>query len=135
MIIHKSATRVPENTPEHLNDRILDRTADSVARVVAGGPEAIHRRLEQLDGEWDIERAIMTHAAVLGLGGLALGKLKHRSFYVASFGALGFLLGHALQGWYPPMRPMRALGFRTPREIEDERHALLDALQRMSERL
>ena len=134
MIISKSATRVPENTPEHLNDRILNRTERNVACAAAGGHEAIRRRLDELDREWDIERALITQASMLALSGMALGKLKSRYFYLFSFGVLGFLLQHALQGWCPPVRPMRFLGFRTPREIEDERHALLLELQRLPDR-
>lgn len=125
----KTATRVRDHTPAHLNFRILDRTADNVARYASAGREEIHRRLDQLDAEWDTDRLIMTHACTLGLAGFLLGKLKHRAFYLAPFGMLALLLEYALQGWYPPLRPMRFFGFRTPREIEDERHELLRALE------
>jgi hypothetical protein len=35
-----------------------------------------------------------------------------------------FYLQHTLQGWCPPLPLLRRLGFRTPREIGDERSAL-----------
>jgi len=35
-----------------------------------------------------------------------------------------FFLQHALQGWCPPLIVLRRLGFRTMREIDDERMAL-----------
>jgi hypothetical protein len=134
MIFAKSATRVAEKTPQHLNDRILEKTAERVARVTAEGPDAIHERLDALDEEWDIERAMTTQAALFVLLGLFLGKTKHKAFYAFPGVVAGFLLQHSLQGWCPPVLPYRALGFRTPREIEDERHALLDELQRLTSR-
>jgi hypothetical protein len=36
----------------------------------------------------------------------------------------GFLLQHAVQGWCPALPIVRALGFRTSREIDAERSAL-----------
>jgi hypothetical protein len=36
----------------------------------------------------------------------------------------GFLMQHALQGWCPPLPVLRRLGFRTQREIDQERYAL-----------
>lgn len=36
----------------------------------------------------------------------------------------GFLLQHAIQGWCPPVPVLRRLGFRTQREIDDERAVL-----------
>lgn len=133
-MLPRTATRVAENTPPHLNDRILDRTAESIARVTAQGVDAIHQRLDELDAEWDVERAFEAHAAAAVLLGLFLGKTKHKAFYAVPALIGGFLMQHALQGWYPLVRPLRALGFRTPREIEDERHALLAELQRLSAR-
>jgi hypothetical protein len=35
-----------------------------------------------------------------------------------------FLLQHAIQGFCPPLPVLRALGYRTDREIETERNAL-----------
>jgi hypothetical protein len=41
-----------------------------------------------------------------------------------------FLLQHALQGWCPPVPILRRLGYRTAREIFEERLALLAATRR-----
>ena len=35
-----------------------------------------------------------------------------------------FLLQHSVQGWCPPIRVLRRLGFRTSFKIEEERQAL-----------
>lgn len=129
-----TATRVADNTPRHLNERILDRTADRIARVASKGPDAIHRRLEELDAEWDIERALTTNASALALAGVVLGATRHRGYYALTGVVAAFLLQHSLQGWCPPIRPFRFLGIRTAREIEDERHALLEELQRLTAR-
>jgi hypothetical protein len=48
--------RVPAHTRRELNERIRRQTEENVARIAAAGPEAIERRLEELDREWDIER-------------------------------------------------------------------------------
>jgi hypothetical protein len=133
-MLAKTATRVADNTPDYLNDRILERTADRVARIASKGEDAIHRRLDELDREWDIERALMTNASLLSLAGIVLGATRSKAFYALTGTVAAFLLQHSLQGWCPPIRPLRTLGFRTPREIEDERHALLQELQRLNER-
>lgn len=134
MTIHLSATatRVEQNTPQHLNDRILDRTAERIDQVASQGREAILVRLAQLEREWDIERTLITLSASLSLTGLALSRVRGPGFLAVPTVVLGFLLNHALQGWCPPVRPLRFLGFRTPREIEDERHALMEELRRAS---
>jgi len=97
-----TVARVREHTPDWANERIRRRTRESVARCAAGGPEAIDRRLEELDREWDIERTLETNAATVAL----------------------FLLQHAVQGWCPPLPVFRRLGVRTTSEIDEERYAL-----------
>lgn len=124
LMLPKSAQRTEQNTPRSLNEKILRRTEQSVRSVLAQGPEAIDRRLRELDSEWDTERTLETMAASLGLVGIALGATVNRKWYALSGVVAGFLLQHGLQGWCPPLPLVRALGVRTVREIDAERFAL-----------
>jgi hypothetical protein len=96
---------------------------DRVMRL-AGHHSRISPRLDQLNREWDIERAIEANAASLALAGLALGVLHDRRWLALPALVAGFLLQHALQGWCPPVPVLRSLGFRTADEIGEERTAL-----------
>ena len=123
-MIPSTIARVPEHTAEHVNQRIRRRAEESVARAAAEGPEAVDRRLEELDCEWDTERTIEAHAATVALVGLGLGTFVDRRFYLLPAVVAGFLLQHAVQGWYPALPILRRLGFRTAAEIAAERSAL-----------
>lgn len=116
--------RVAVNTDAEVNERIRRRTEQSIALCAAAGPEAIERRLAELDREWDIERTLEANASSLALVGLGLGTFVDRRFLALPAIVGGFLLQHALQGWCPPLPVLRRLGFRTQSEIEEERYAL-----------
>ena len=115
--------RVPVHSPEIANERIRRDMAASVAYFAAHQNE-IPQRLEELDREWDIERAIEANASVLALGGLGLAVVHDRRWLALSALVGGFLLQHAILGWCPPVPVLRRLGFRTSYEIEEERRAL-----------
>lgn len=119
-----TTTRVPEHTADSANKQIRGDTEIRVAETVSCGPEAIQRRLAELDREWDIERSLQTNFAIVSLLGLTLGKLVDRRWHWFTAVAAGFMVQHALQGWCPPAGVMRRLGFRTIAEIEHERQAL-----------
>jgi hypothetical protein len=119
-----SASRVPEQTAEHVNAKIRRQMEERVARCAAQGPVAIDRRLRELDQEWDIERTLEANASGVSLAGLALGATVDRRWYLLPAAVAAFLLQHAVQGWCPPVPVLRRLGFRTVREIDHERFAL-----------
>ena len=123
-MIPTTVARVPEHTSDSANEAIRRRTHEDIARIAAGGPEAIDRRLAELDREWDIERTLEANAATVALVGLGLGTFVDRRFYLLPAAVAGFLLQHAVQGWCPPMPVFRRLGVRTASEIEEERYAL-----------
>ncbi|MES2791131.1 MAG: hypothetical protein V4719_16070 [Planctomycetota bacterium] len=116
--------RVRENTADCVNEQIRSRTAETVAKVVESGPQAISERLHELDQEWDIERYIETVAPSLSLAGLTLGLTTNRKWFALPFLVQSFLLQHAIQGWCPPLPILRRLGVRTAGEIDEERNAL-----------
>lgn len=85
---------------------------------------AITHRLEELDSEWPVERALMAGAGSFVWLGLVLGATVNRRLTVVSAVAGAMLLVFALFGWAPPVLIMRRLGIRTHREINRERIAL-----------
>ena len=119
-----TATRVEQSTADQINARIERETAEDVARFSSMGREAIGRRLEELDREWDVERTLEANAATLACTGALLAVAVDRRFAWISAVVTGFLLQHALQGWCPPLPILRRRGVRTTREIELERTAL-----------
>jgi hypothetical protein len=123
-MIPETTTRVARNTAGHLNTQIRRQTEENVARIAAAGPDAIDRRLEELDREWDIERILEANAASAVLIGLGLGAFVDRRWFVLPAVVAGFLLQHAIQGWCPPVPIFRRLGVRTQTEIDYERYAL-----------
>lgn len=118
-----TSRRVPEHTAAHVNALIREQAERSL-RYHAAHPEAIERRLRELDEEWDIERALEANAASFSLLGLTLALAHDRRWLALPIGVAAFLLQHALQGWCPPVPVFRRLGFRTAAEIAEERHAL-----------
>ena len=123
-MIPTTVARVPEHTAGPVNEDIRRRTHEEIARIASQGPEAIDRRLAELDREWDIERTLEANAATVALVGLGLGTFVDRRFYLLPAAVAGFLLQHAVQGWCPPLPVFRRMGVRTQTEIEEERAAL-----------
>jgi hypothetical protein len=116
--------RVSQNTAEAVNERIRRETDERVSRLADQGPEAIDRRLEELDHEWDIERYVETLAPSFTLTGLLLGATVSKKWLIFPAVVQGFFLQHALQGWCPPVPVLRRFGVRTMTEIDEERAAL-----------
>lgn len=123
-MIPSTTDRVPKHTANTVNEQIRRSTEENVSRYKLAGPHAITQRLDQLEHEWDIERAIEANAATVALVGSALGAFVNRRFFALPAIVAGFLLQHAVQGWCPPVPIFRRLGFRTQSEIDEERYAL-----------
>lgn len=115
--------RVAAHTPEAVN-AALQRETDARVSYFATHKDEIDQHLDELDGEWDIERALEANAATIALAGIVLGAFVDRRLLVLPAAVAAFLLQHAVQGWCPPLPLLRRLGFRTAREIESERVAL-----------
>ena len=119
-----TVARVPNQTADHVNQRIREETEHRVSQLKEAGPAAMSRRLAELDAEWDIERTLEANAATASLIGLSLGATVDRKWFALPAVVAAFLLQHALQGWCPPLPVLRRLGFRTASEIDFERYAL-----------
>jgi hypothetical protein len=115
--------RVSENTADSVNQRIQQETEASVA-YYAAHREEIDARLNQLEGEWDIERVLEANAAGIGFAGVMLGAFVDRRWLALPAAVTGFLMQHAVQGWCPPVPVFRRMGVRTMAEIDAERYAL-----------
>jgi hypothetical protein len=119
-----NAQRIPEHTPLEVNRSLQWQLAQRL-RYYAEHPEEIDRRLKELAEEWDLERAMHANAAGASLIGFWLGRSVSRLFFLLPLAIFGMVLQHVVSGWTPMLPFMRRRGFRTQREIEAERHALL----------
>jgi Protein of unknown function (DUF2892) len=115
--------RVPRHTAIDIN-RTSQQSIEHSIRYHQKHKNEIARRLQELDEEWDIERAIEANAGAVTLLGLTFGLLGRSRWFLLPAAASGFLLQHAVQGWCPPIPVLRRLGYRTSFEIEQERQAL-----------
>jgi hypothetical protein len=116
--------RVRANTAPKVNERIDDRTVEHLCRYVEESPNAISRRIDELDQEWDIDRWLETNASALALTGLLLGTTVNRKWLWLPGLVTPLLLLHATQGWCPPIPLLRRFGVRTRQEIDKEKYAL-----------
>lgn len=104
--------------------RIDDDTAARLETCASAGPALTGERLNELDREWDTDRAIEAEASLVALAGLALGILVRPAFLAIPAAVGAAVFAHALSGWYPLLPVFRRLGIRSAREIERERYAL-----------
>jgi hypothetical protein len=125
-----SADRVRRSTAPEVNREIDRRTNSNIRRYANNSAEVIHRRIEELDREWDIERALEVNASTLALTGLLLGVTVNKKWLMLPGVVLPFLLQHGLQGWCPPLPLLRRLGVRTRGEIDREKYELKALLER-----
>lgn len=125
----ESADRVRRSTASHINREIDRQTNSNIRRYANSNPDVIHRRIKELDQEWDIERVLEVNASTLALTGLLLGVTVNRKWLVLPGAVLSFLLQHGLQGWCPPLPILRRLGVRTRGEIDREKYELKALLE------
>jgi len=124
---------VRQHTCPAINQKIDDELAARVRLYSKAGRDALSRRIEELEHEWDVERLLEANASSLILTGTLLGAAGCRRVPPGAAGCRrwllvpavvsGFLLYHALRGWCPPIPIFRRLGVRTRKEIERERYA------------
>jgi hypothetical protein len=115
--------RVRMNTAADVNREIREE-ADRRIETLRDDPTEIAARLEALDAEWDIERALELGSSTLSLLGFALASGRRKRWLLLPLAVQAFFLQHAVQGWCPPLPLLRRLGFRTQQEIERERYTL-----------
>lgn len=120
----ESGDRVRRHTAEHVNDEI-DRTTNlNILHYSNDNRADILRRIDELDAEWDVERALEVNASALAFTGTLLGMTVNRKWLALPAVVSLFLFQHGVQGWCPPLPVLRRLGFRTRGEIDREKYAL-----------
>lgn len=122
-----SADRVRDHTDPGVLAEIDAETDERVAATLRLGPDAVSRRIEALEHEWDVERVLEVNASSLAGFGVLMAATGRRRWLLLSGAVTGFLLQHGIQGWCPPLAVIRRLGVRTRKEIEAERMALMAA--------
>lgn len=124
MQIPSTMDRVQLSSPRSVNKEIRRATEQNVRRFATADENAITKRLQELEREWDIERTLEANAAAIAFTGVVLAASIDRRFLVIPGIVGAFLFQHAVQGWCPPVPLFRSLGVRTTKEIDDERIAL-----------
>ena len=119
--------RVRRMSTDSANRAIDASTRESIERATAGGRAAIEQRLDALQQEWDIDRALMLNFATLVFAQL-VAATRDRRWLWGPLLQTPFLMMHATLGWCPPSLWFRPLGFRTRFEIQAEREELLRRL-------
>ena len=122
--------RVRNATPDKLNETIDQKTEASIRFYAKADTATIRARIAELDKEWDIERTLELNASLFALGGVILAATVNKKWLILPAIVTTFLAQHAIQGWCPPVPLFRKLGIRTQKEIETERHALLQMLNK-----
>ena len=120
--------RVRMSTADDVNDEIDYKIRQNISYYSQQNRASIQNRIDQLEEEWDIERTLELNAALLSLIGVGLSAVVGRRWLILPAVVTIFLTQHALQGWCPPLTLFRRLNIRTQKEIETEKHALLDLL-------
>lgn len=128
----RTSDRVRRHTSPEVNRRIDRLTRATVDDLAASGRDALVTRLEELNHEWDVDRALMANFAVVGGITLELGRRVHRGWLYLFRAQQVFLLMHAVLGWCPPLPVFRRLGFRTAKEIAAERDAIHERLRTLA---
>jgi hypothetical protein len=129
-----AADRIRAHSSPAVNKRIDRETRGAIEEAVRS-PFATRARLDELDREWNIDRAVMLNFGIAGaFTALQTMRNLHRTGHVGGWGLLfatqiGFLINHAVRGWCPPMPILRRLGFRSAQEICAERCALEASLR------
>ncbi len=119
-----SAKRVRRSSHPEINKEVDEEMIRRIEEAQTMSNDELSLRIEELDKEWDIERALELNASILALSGTGLGALVDKRWYILPAVVTAFLMQHALQGWCPPLPLLRKLGFRSRQEIDEEKMAL-----------
>lgn len=106
-----------------VNEKVTRKIEESVRDAARLSRDDLSARIERLDHEWDVDRAVMMFFSAVAALALRASKRDRRWLNLIRV-QLPFLALHAWAGWCPPTALLRRLGFRTRREIDAEKYAL-----------
>jgi hypothetical protein len=112
---------IPSNKPS----RTINKKTRKILNEYGDLSSKVNLRLEELDKEWDLEKTLEINASAAILTGMILGTVADKKWYLLPTAVAGFLLQKSLVGWSVPKVVFRFLGFRSKREIEEERQSLM----------
>jgi hypothetical protein len=114
--------RVALNTNPTTNKSIRNNTLRRINIFKNCSDKILSDNVDNLNHEWDVERALEVSAASVILGSTIMGlKTNKKYWFMISGTASLFLMQHSLQGWCPPVPLVRRLGIRTSEEINNEK--------------
>lgn len=116
--------RVRAHTSQRLNHKIDQASMKRIWYYASRPKEEISRRINALDHEWDLERAVEVAYAATTLMGVALGAARSKRWLALPALMMSCMLHHATTGSAPTVLIFRQLGYRTRREIDAEKYAL-----------
>ncbi len=128
-ILNPGKDRVRKVTSDTINQKIDNEIARNIDYYSSQSSERIKAKIKKLEEEWDVERTLELNASLIALGGVILAATVNKKWLFLPALITTFLAQHAIQGWCPPIPLFRKLGVRTQKEIETERHALLELLE------
>lgn len=119
------ADRIRENTKADINRRIDRQIEANIRYYSLKSKEDITSRIEELEEEIDIERALQIKVSCVASGGFLMGIISSKKWWFFTTAAIaGFWGQQALQGWSWPAACLRKMGYRTRPEIDREKFAL-----------
>jgi hypothetical protein len=130
LTLNPGKDRVRRVTSQTINQKISKEIKEEIQYYSTRTAKEIKDRINELEREWDIERVLELNASLVALCGVILAATHSKRWLVLSGIVTGFLTQHAIQGWCPPIPLFRRLQIRTQKEIETERHALIQMLEK-----
>jgi hypothetical protein len=128
-ILKPAFDRTRNSTPDRINRAIDQRTKKNVAHYTEQGERVVRDRIKALDKEWDVDRAVVLWASGVLSTGLVLAKRVNSKWLLLPAVVSMFLAYHAIRGWCPPVSLFRRLKFRTRKEIDAEKFALIQKMK------
>src|SRR5690606_14601388 len=101
--------RVRSSSSKDANRTVDQKIIAALARYGYKDPVVREQRIEELNREWSIERALEVNASSLALIGVLLGYFVDKLWLILPGIVAAFLLQHGLQGWCPPLPVLRKL--------------------------
>lgn len=93
-------------------------------KLAANNPHRINQRLQELDGAWDVERALQLNAVALAITGIALSLTGNKKWLMLPIAATALLAQQAIQGWNPASPIFKIFGLPNRSEINREKLGL-----------